>query len=247
MVQSVHRAFAILDALARGPAGITGLAKATGLPKSTVARLVTTLEERGAVARVSGDVRYRLGPAIAELAGSASPSATLVAVARPHLVELAEDLGEATGLSIADGYEVLYLDQVESPNPVQVRDWTGAHLPMHVVPSGIVMVAHWPQPARDRFLQRDLAALTPATVTDPNRLRAKLDDALTAGHAWGLEEYVEGINSVAAAIGDPSGAVAGAIHAHGPAYRFPSPAAAEKIAAKVEAAANRITARLAHA
>lgn len=246
VVQSVDRAFSLLDALAKGPAGLTELAMATGLPKSTASRLLATLEKRGVVARIPEDGRYRLGARLAELAGAVSPVGNLVALARPHLVELAEAVGEATGLSIADGYEVLYLDQVESPNPVQVRDWTGAHLPLHVVPSGIVMLAHWPKAAQDRYLDRDLAAFTPATVTHPERLRVKLDAARAAGFAWGLEEYVEGIDSVAAPILDPGGAVVGAIHAHGPAYRFPPEGRADELASLTVKTANRIAARLQH-
>ncbi len=158
---------------------------------------------------------------MSELAGAVTPTRNLAGVARPHLVRLTEALGEASGLSVADGYEVQYLDQVESPNPVQVRDWTGSRIPLHVVPSGIVLLAHWPAAAQRRYLGRPLEQFTDATVTDPGALRAKLAAARADGYAWGREEYAPGINSVAAPVHDETRAVVAALHAHGPAYRFP--------------------------
>lgn len=252
-VQSVERAIDLLEALARGPAGISDLGAATGLPKSTVSRLLATLEGRGVVARMPDDARYRLGDAVGELAGAVTPSRNLVGVARPHLVRLTEDIGEATGLSVADGYDVHYLDQVESPNPVQVRDWTGSRIPLHVVPSGMVLLAHWPAEARQLYLTRPLERFTEATVTDPAALDGRLAAVRREGWAWGREEFAAGINSVAAPVRDDTGAVVAAIHAHGPAYRFPAGAqadgiaagaAAEAIAKQVAEAADHISARL---
>ena len=67
MVQSVERAFAVLDALGRGPAGVTAIATRLALPKSTVSRLLSTLEELDAVERTA-DARYRIGPGMTALA-----------------------------------------------------------------------------------------------------------------------------------------------------------------------------------
>ena len=62
-----------------------------------------------------------------------------------------------------DGNEIVYVDQVESDNPVQVRNWTGTRAPMHAVPSGLVLLAEWPEEALSAYLARDLAAPTPRT------------------------------------------------------------------------------------
>ncbi len=96
MVQSVERAFSILDAVSSRPAGVTAIAERVHLPKSTVARLLQTLEEIEAVERVDGP-RWRIGPGVASLAGTASPERSLVAVARPHLARLVADVGEDAG------------------------------------------------------------------------------------------------------------------------------------------------------
>jgi IclR family pca regulon transcriptional regulator len=237
MVQSVDRAFAILDAVSSRPAGVTAIAERVRLPKSTVARLLQTLERLGAVERVEGP-RWRVGPGVASLASAVSPERSLVTVARPHLALLVEELSEDAGLALPDGHDVHYVDHVESDNPVQVRDWTGTRAPMHAVPSGLVLLAEWPEDAVDAYVQRGLARLTPRTVSDPAALRRRLAGTRAAGCAWGLEEFAEGINSVAAPVRDPRGKAIAAIHVHGPAYRFPPHGAEDRIASLVVAAAD---------
>lgn len=236
MVQSLERAFAILQAVAARPAGVTALAEEVGLPKSTVARLLTSLEKLGAVER-GERATWILGPAIAALSRATSPERALIAAARPELVRLVEALGEAAGLSLPDGHEVRYVDQAESDHPVQVRDWTGTRAPMHAVPSGLVLLAEWPPEALDAYLEHPLVALTSRTVTDPAALRGRLAEVRAQGFAWCYEEYAEGINSVAAPVRDGRGKAIAAVHVHGPSYRFPGQRRCEAEAAVVEAAA----------
>ena len=232
MVQSLERAFAILDEVAQRPAGVTAIAERVRLPKSTVARLLATLEQVDAVERFDG-AQWRIGPGVAALSSTVSPERSLIALARPFLTDLVAELGEDAGLGLPDGNEILYVDQVASDNPVQVRDWTGTRAPMHAVPSGLVLLAEWPEDALDAYLAGELAALTRHTVTDPGRLRKRLRDVRCAGHAWGLQEFAEGIDSVAAPIRDGRGKAVAAVHVHGPAYRFPAPGQEERVAVEV--------------
>src|SRR3954451_19268177 len=137
-VQSIERAFAVLGALADGPVGVTEVADRVDLPKSTVARLLASLGREGAVEQIPGERRYRLGPRVSSLAASIRPTRSLIDVARPPLAELSRAVGGAAGLSVPDGRAVHYVDQVDSPHPVAIRDWTGTRVPMHVVSSGQV-------------------------------------------------------------------------------------------------------------
>jgi DNA-binding IclR family transcriptional regulator len=245
MVQSVERAFAILDAVSQRPAGLTALADRLDLPKSTVARLLSSLEQVGAVERFDGR-RWRVGPSVEAFARTVSPERSLAALARPTLADLVESIGEDAGLGLPDGYDVLYADQVECDHPVQVRDWTGTRAPMHAVPSGLVLMADWPEEAVDAYIARGLSALTPQTVVDPAQLRERLEDARRDGYAWGREEFVVGINSVAAPVRDARGNALAAIHAHGPSYRFPGRGDEERVAREVvesAAAISRLLAR----
>jgi DNA-binding IclR family transcriptional regulator len=239
MVQSLERAFAILDEIARHSAGVTAIAERVQLPKSTVARLLATLEAVGAVERFEG-TRWRIGPGVAALSSAVSPERNLVAVARPVLAGLVAELGEDAGLGLPDGNGILYVDQVESDNPVQVRNWSGIRAPMHAVPSGLVLLAEWPEDALTAYLGAKLAALTRRTVTDASRLRARLAKIRKLGYAWGLEEFAEGIDSVAAPVRDARGKAIAAIHVHGPAYRFPPRGEEDRIARRVMEAARAV-------
>jgi DNA-binding IclR family transcriptional regulator len=168
----------------------------------------------------------------------------MVVLARPELEALAIALGEAAGLAIPEGFQVHYVDQVDTPNPVSVRDWTGTRVPMHAVPSGLVLLANSAPATLARFLARPMEAFTPATVTDPAILRERLRQVQLDGYAWVLGEFSVGINSVAAAVADEAGEVVAAVHLHGPSYRFPLPGREAQIGQEVVAAAARISTRL---
>jgi DNA-binding IclR family transcriptional regulator len=245
-VQSVARAFSVLQCLASGPAGVSEIADRTGLPKSTVSRLLATMVELGAVEQSDLLGVYGLGELLIDLAASASPGRNLVAVARPNLVELVAEIVEAAGLGVLDGLEVYYLDQVDGSHEVQVRDWTGESIDAHIVSSGIVLMAHAPLKIRRAFLDQPVEAWTDHTVTDRDEIADRLMRAERDGFAWPREEMSEGLNSVAAPITNPAGTVIAAVHAHGPSYRFPGDEArAREIVAAVTATARRISERLA--
>jgi DNA-binding IclR family transcriptional regulator len=243
-VQSIERAFAVLGALADGPIGVTEVAERAALPKSTAARLLGSLAREGAVEQIPGDTRYRLGPRMAVLAASAVPGRSIVAIARPYLEALAAEVGEAVGLSVPDGRDVRYVDQVSVAHEVQVRDWTGTRAPMHSVSSGLVFLATLPEPALRAFLAQPLEALTAHTITDPDAIRTRLATLRRDGFAWVRDEFADGISSVAAPIRDAAGAVVTAVHVHGPSYRFPAMGTEIEIAAQVVATAASVAARL---
>lgn len=244
VVESVARALRIVEALAQSPAGLSETARRVGLPKSTVARLLATLEEMEAVERDEDGRLYRLGPIVQRLSSAAGGPAQLTAFARPYLDELTDLTGEAAGVAIPDGFKVHYVDQTEAEHPVQVRDWTGELIPMHVVPSGLVIMAHWPAQQIDRYLSRNLERMTPNTITEPTQIRERLAGIRERGYVWVYEEFVEGINSVASAVLERSGLITAAIHVHGPAYRFPGDHDADRIGEAVAESAYKLSAAL---
>ena len=245
-VQSVERAFAILRCLGGGPAGVSDLAERVHLPKSTVSRLLSTLQELGAVEQAGVGGEYRVGDLVSVIAAGVQPGASLESIARPHLVELVEATGEAAGLSILEGNDVLYLDQVTADTQVQMRDWTGERVAAHVTSSGFVLLAFAPKPIRERFVARKFERFTAKTMIQPTALRARLISVAQSGTAWVYGEFDDEVNSVAAPIRDRLGAVIAAVHTHGPSYRFPAdPADAEHVEALVAATADRISSRLA--
>lgn len=236
----------MLRALGDGPLGVSDVAVASRIPKSTAARLLAALTAEGAVEQVPGERRYRLGPDLLAIASGLAETWDIVGIARPVLVDLASELGEAAGVSIRDGWTVQYVDQVEAPNPnpVQVRDWTGTRIPLHAVSSGQVFLAQMPAPVLARYLAEPLEQFTPRTLTDAGALLERLRDIRRDGHAWTRDEWAEGISSVAASIADARAEIVAAVHVHGPSYRFPAAGDEERIAAAVRTAAARIGVRL---
>lgn len=246
-VQSIERAFAVLRVLAVGPSGVSDIATKADLPKSTVARLLNALETEGAVAQDGAGGPYRIGSGLADLASAVHPIRTVVAAARPHLAGLAEATNEVAGVSVLEGQTVLYLEQVATPNPVQVQDWTGERSPLHLVSSGLVLLAFAPRAFVDSYLRSPLERRTEHSVVGAAHIRERLRAIRRDGWAWVFEEFALGISSVAAPVRDAAGNVVAAVHAHGPAYRFPGTVAPDEVAALVVAAADRISSALGYA
>lgn len=243
-VQSIRRAFDVLGTLGDGPLGVTEVADRAGLPKSTAARLLATLVGEGAVEQVPGDTSYRLGPRLITLSAGFSLARSLAAIARPMLTDLAEASGEAAGLALPDGDLVHYIDQVDTVQPVLVRDWTGARAPLHAVSSGQVLLAFRTPAAIERYLERPMERFTDRTLADADAVRERLRDVRRRGYAWAIEEFDADISSVAAPIADASGEVIAAVHVHGPSYRFPTQGSEADLAQLVVTGAARIAAGL---
>ena len=243
-VQSIERAFTILRALSLGASGVTDISERTGLPKSTVSRLISSLEFERAVRQLP-DGTYELGEGIGELATSLRPGQDALELARPHMIELMELTGEAVGLNQFDGQAIRTLLQVDDPaSSVVVRDWTDEPTPAHAVPAGLAILAHSSRATQAAFLDQEFAALTDKTMTDAEQLRERFRTIREDGYAWVFQEFTEDINSVAAPIVDPQGRTTLALHIHGPAFRFPDSHDLDELGLRVAESAKRIEAQL---
>ena len=243
-VQSVDRAFAVLRQVAHEPGGISDIARAVELPVSTVARLLGTLEALGAVVRVGNTGTYGIGCSIRDLADAIDASESLVTRARPVLAELVALTHETCGISVLERNEVVYLDHVETANEVTLRDWTGARLPLHVVSSGLVLLAAEPPKSIAAYVARPLERLTEHTVTQPAKIARRLASVRRDGCVWTTGEFDDGITSVAAPVVDANGVTIAALHCHGPSYRFPGRVDPDTIAAFVIDAARKLGASI---
>ena len=136
------------------------------------------------------------------------------------------------------------VEQVGSPNPVSVRDWTGSRIPLHAVSSGQVLLAYSPPFVVQRYLGRPMERFTNRTLVTAEALLERMRTIRRDGYTWALEEFDEGISSVAAPVADAGGEVVAAVHLHGPSYRFPTRGSEEALADRVVAAAARISGSL---
>ncbi len=213
-VKSVERAIALLRQVAHQPGGLVDLADATGLPTSTTARLLATLEGLDALRRDEHGV-YSIGPTIAVLAvpEPESGEASRRELALPYLEELATTLDEAVGLSVVAGQESVTIAQVDTPRPVQAENWEGSRWPLHQGSSGHALVATW-APA-------DIDAFVRAHPEVPD-LAKRVADRPESGVWWSVGDYVEGLTSAAAPIFNEDGIGIATLYAYGPSYRFPS-------------------------
>jgi DNA-binding IclR family transcriptional regulator len=230
-VKSVERAIALLSQVALQPAGLVALSQATGLPTSTTARLLATLETLDAVRRDADGV-YCIGPTVAVLAVSDSGPPDRRALAMPYLEELAATLDEAVGLSVVTGDETVTIAQVDIPRPVQAQNWEGTRWPLHQGASGHALVATW-EPD-------DIAAFVAAHPEVPD-LAERLTDAPKSGVWWSVGDYVEGLTSAAVPILDREGHGVASLYVYGPSYRFPEPGMTEHIESSLVDRAGRIS------
>ncbi len=239
-VRSIERAFEVLRHVALGPATLSNVADSTGLAKSTVVRLLATLERLDAVRKDQWG-SYTIGRGVDELARSDDSTAALIVTVRPHLIELSAHVAEAAGFAIQVGNHVQHAVQEEAANAVQVKDYTGNLAPMHIASAGVAIMAHWPDEKINAYLEMDLARYTTNSVVEPDLIRERLERTRSVGYHWAFEEFAEGLTSMAAPVFSDD-TVIGAISVHGPSYRFPAQRK-EEITQHVTAAADRFSHR----
>lgn len=211
MSQSLRRALDLLAQLALGPASLDDLAREAPVHKTTVMRLLHSLVEKGFVVRDSQQ-RYTLGPRFFELSSLALEQRDIRTVARPHLLRLGARTGHTVHLAAFEGPDVVYLDKVESRQPVRMYSRIGLTAALHAAAVAKVLVAGL-SPARRENLAGTLAfqPLTPRTITDPARLLAELDAVAAQGWAVDLAEHEEFVHCAAAPVHDASGRVVAAV------------------------------------
>jgi IclR family acetate operon transcriptional repressor len=223
-IQSVRRAVAIMNTFTidEPELGVTELSNRLNLHKSTVHRLLASLEKGGLVERNPRNRKSSLGIRLIELAGTMLHSRKLPQLARPYLHHLADTVEESTYLGVRDGNDVLNIDQVPGPHLVQSIGWLGRLAPIHCTSTGKIFLAHMPENELEQVLEKGLSAITSKTITDASKLRAELEKVREQGYATALEEHEEGTNAIAAPITTSDGTVIAAIGVVGPSFRFTS-------------------------
>lgn len=217
-VQSVERAFQLLEALAdsNGVATLSELSTASGLPMPTIHRLVRTLAQQGYV-RQDTARRYTLGPRLIRLGETAGR--LLGSWARPYLAELMEATGETANLAVLEGGEVVYVGQVQSRRSMRMFTEVGRRVQPHCTGVGKALLAQLPEAeARAVLGTRPLPAHTEFTVTDPEALFAQLAAAREAGYVVDDQEQEIGVRCIAVAV--PGAPTPTALSVSGPEARI---------------------------
>lgn len=246
-IQSLERANAILDTVARhrGGIGLADLAKAVGLHASTTFHLAKTLVALGYVRQTPETRLYCLGPKIFALAAGASGELALVQAATPILQALAAATGESAHLAIdVVGGEVTVVARTAGAGAFQMVDRTGGVRPAYCTALGKVLLAAAPAEALERFLATTpLAPRTPRTVTDPERLRQEIEDIRRQGVAYDDCEFDAEVRCVAAPVRDFTGRTVASLGLSGPVWRM-SLARLHALSTDITDAAARLSAEL---
>ncbi|MEX0953380.1 MAG: IclR family transcriptional regulator [Nitriliruptoraceae bacterium] len=238
VVQSVDRAVTVMEILAReGWAGVTEIGRELGIHKSTVFRVLATLERRGLVEQNARTQKYRLGFGIVRLAGAVRSSLDLVRAARPVCDRLSRQTDETVTLAVLEDDEVVNIHQVNLSSSRVTVDWLGSHNPVHCTSSGKVFLAHASPDVLEAALPTPLDAYTSRTITNLQRLRTQLALIRDRGYATTVEELEEGLNAVAAPVLSPDGSVVATVSVSGPSYRLDVDRMPEVGALTIQAAA----------
>jgi DNA-binding IclR family transcriptional regulator len=220
------------------------LATRTGIPRPTAFRLLTTLEQAGFVAKVGGE--YQLGIKCFVLGNVVASTLDLREKASGHLKALGDATGETVHLAVLEGWQVLYLERLQSPHPIGfMRSRVGGVVPAYCTSLGKTLLAFMAAGELEPWLHAQaLKPMTPGTITSPRRLLKELRAIRDRGYAVDEQEHEVGVRCVAAPVWNHSGAVVAAVSVAGPADRMPQPLLNSGMAAAVVAAARAISIEL---
>jgi IclR family KDG regulon transcriptional repressor len=229
LIQVLQRAMRVLSSFDHGhpEMGVAQLARKLDLPKPTVYRILATLESGGFIQQNPDTGKYHLGFQAAVLGLLALQQVSMRSEALPFLQRLLDECQETVDLAVFDAGEMVYLEVLESPQPVKIAAKAGRRLPAYCTASGKAYLAYASEEDVAMVLAQEMEAYTSNTIVDRERFMEDLHLTRERGYAISGEEFEEGIKAVAASVMDSSKQVVAVIAIAGPAYRLPPERVAE--------------------
>lgn len=239
---AAEKVLAVLQALAEHER-ITDISTATGLPKSTVHRILQSLVEHR-FALNAGDGRYIGGPRILTLAGRLMSRFDPAQHADGTLRRLREDTGYTVHFGLLAGDDVVYAAKIEGKKPYHMPSRVGMSVRLHTTAIGKAILATMPDAVVSEIVRRTgLEARTPNTITREKTLLRHLEEIRAAGFAVDDQENEPGIRCVGAAVFDHTGRAAGAVSLSTLSLE-PWQSPVEELGHRIRAAAREISASL---
>ena len=208
-IRSVERAMRVLAHFnAQRPQWtVSDLARATGVHKSIVTRLLATMAREGFMVQDPVSRAYRVGPKAFAVGSSYRPHAVLSQIAEPVMRRVTDRCGHATSVGAPAGDKFVYLLVNDSTLPIRVVANVGEERDYHANATGKALLAGMAEADARRLLgDGPLPRRTPHTITSVSDLLAELEQVRRAGVAYNRQEAVLGVGAVAAPITDGSGA-----------------------------------------
>lgn len=221
-IRAVERALDVLTCFSSQTPelSMTQISERIGINKSTVHRLLATLESKRFVERDAASGAYRPGIRLLQMAFLALDHNNLRRLVAPLLHDLGSRYRENANLSVLDDTDVIYVDVIESPQRVKLAAAPGERLPAFCTASGKAILALVPEEQVQCILERGMPAYTQNTILSPQAFFENIQDARQQGYALSEQEFEEGINAVAAPLLNSRGGPIASISIAGPAYRL---------------------------
>ena len=217
------RLFALLELIGSKDhfVSLQSLTEETGFPKPTVFRMLQTLETAGLIIRQSDKRQYGTGTRLRRFAETLLLNATQVGTRHAVLQALVDDLGETCNITALSGNEILYLDRVETQEPLRFNLQSGSRVPIHCSASGKVLLANMPRAQRHKLLRyAPLKRLTANTITTLEELDEELKRVQSVGFAIDNEEFMSGLVCMAIAVPSAHGRSNQCVAVQAPAMRM---------------------------
>jgi DNA-binding IclR family transcriptional regulator len=219
----IQRAVRLIRHVAEGNPvlNMSETAKTLRINRTTLLRLLHTLEVEGFVERRPDGAGYQVGLALLEVGARALFSQDLVQVAMPVLTRLAESLKLSAHLGVLDGTDVLYLVRRTPNTPLASNIRVGSRLPAHATTMGRMLLAYMTRVELETlYAGKELQRFSDHTATTLAALEAKAEKDRAAGIAWSEAHFERGIGSAAVPVFDFGGTPLGAINVSGPVGAF---------------------------
>ena len=243
----VQRAVRLLRHIAEGDpvTNMSQTAKALGINRTTLLRLLYTLEAEGFIEKRTTGAGYQVGVAFLGLAARALFSQDLVQAAIPIVGRLAETLQLSCHLGVLDGADIVYLVRRTPNTPLASNIRVGSRLPGHATTMGrAILACMTTAEVGELYADRPLPRFSSHTATSLGELHARLDQDRAVGLAWSDAFFEPGISSVAVAVFDYSGAPVAALNVSGPTDAFTDAGRRNAIGTALRAAGDELSCRL---
>lgn len=197
------RIFSLLELIAAKDefVSLQGLVSETGTPKPTLHRMLQQLESAELLVRQSDGRHYGTGRRLRDLAENILLNATQYGATHAALRGLVDEIGESCNLTALSGDEVIYLDRIETSEPLRFYLRPGSRVPAHASASGKMILAQMTRRQRHKLLENaPLRPCTPNTITDLQALEEELERTAARGWALDDEEFLPGLVCVAMPI-----------------------------------------------
>ena len=222
MIQSLDRGLHILFILAEHRSrGVTELAADLKVNKSTVFRLLETMEMRGLVQKDEITAKYRLGIGVLQISDGLIKNLDIIGAAKPVLQQLTTATKESSHLCTLTGEKVYIVDQVKCDYVMKVSAAIGQEEPIYCSSVGKSILAHLPEDKVNKIIEEiDFVRFTPKTIIGKKALLEDLARIRERGYAMDDEELSEGVRCIAAPIFNFKGDVKSSIGISGPTLRL---------------------------